>query len=210
MRDCDKVFLTAGEALEAMRIDIEGYGPQPDVYARVAERLRAGGESCAACREDVLGWLSRSAPGREELARLCEAVFGQGCWPGADADGREGVWIATGMEEFACTRCGRCCLALDFHDECTEEDVRLWRARGREDILAWVGEENGPGGEPQYRLWIDPATGFYAETCPWLRRVPGDRAFVCAIQDVKPAICRSYPGLRKHARMTGCKGFGQS
>ena len=209
MLECDRVFLTAGEALEAVRIDIEGYGPQPEVYARVAGLFEGHGGGCAASREAVLGRLSGAAFGGAELAWLCAAVFDARCSPGSDGLGREGVWIATGMEDFACTRCGRCCLALDFHDECTEEDVRLWRQRGRDDILAWVVEEPGPGGEPQYRFWIDPVTGFYAETCPWLRRIPGDKAFVCAIQDVKPAICRSYPGLRKHARMTGCKGFGQ-
>lgn len=213
MQGYDKVFLTPGEAVEAVRIDIAGYGPQPELYARLLPLLPGGGTAKTAVgvadRHRVLALLGATKPEPGEfLARICAEVFDTRCEPGHDEDGEAGVWIDTGMEGFACTRCGRCCLALDFHRECTAEDVAVWREQGRGDILAWVHEESGPDGESVFRIWKNPTTGFYAEACPWLRRISGDRSFVCAIQDVKPAICLSYPGLRKHGMMTGCRGFG--
>lgn len=209
MRELDRVFLTPEEALGAVRADIAGYAPQPELYARMLPLMPGGGVDGEPDRQAVLGCLDSLPLDSGPLARLCALVFDTACEPGCGTDGAEGVWVCTGMEDFACTRCGHCCLALDFHRECVAEDVALWRELGRTDILAWVGEERGPGGEPLFRIWKNPRTGLYAETCPWLRRIPGDRAFVCSIQDVKPDICRSYPGLRKHGLMTGCRGFGK-
>ena len=41
---------------------------------------------------------------------------------------------------FKCKQCGNCCLNLrDAFETCaTEEDMRLWEEKGREDILEWV------------------------------------------------------------------------
>ncbi|WP_461209499.1 YkgJ family cysteine cluster protein [Desulfocurvus sp. DL9XJH121] len=205
----DQMFLTDSEAREAVRLDFASYGPQPKLYAAVLDALgRPPAQD--SLLERALEALDERSPAGEELAGLCSLVFEASVRAGTDGAGRAGVFVCTGLGSFACTRCGRCCVALDFHRECTAEDVALWRAAGREDILAWVGEKRGPDGGPQYRIWKRPGTPFYAESCPWLRRVPGDRAFVCTIQDVKPEICRSYPGTAKHARMTGCPGFAGS
>lgn len=226
------VLLTTAEALAAIRCDLRMYGPQLDEFcslagalcglaARPAEQGGVPGLELApgagAARGRFVPWeiaarwlcraLTRSRPGPEALARLCALVFGQRAeaLPAAPGEAPR-IRLETGMDGFACTRCGRCCLDLDYHAECDAEDVALWRRLGREDILAWVGREQGPEG-PVYRIWRRPGTPLYAERCPFLRRVPGDTAFVCTIHDVKPAICRSYPGLRKHALLTGCKGF---
>lgn len=45
-----------------------------------------------------------------------------------------------------------------------------------------------------------------AKTCPWLKRLPDRDRYACRIHDVRPSLCRQYPGTRKHARMTGCGG----
>lgn len=212
MPAAERMILTIPEAVRAVRIDLGAYGPQEELYARICALLAGKGEGAAAAAslEDALAALDDWEPTPRGAAALCALVFETRARAVDGAAGAPAVCVDTGMEEFACTRCGRCCLALDFHLECTAADVDLWRRLGREDILAWVGEETGPDGGVAYRIWQRPGTPFYAEACPWLRRVPGDRAFVCTIQDVKPDICRSYPGLRKHALMTGCRGFGSA
>lgn len=216
-------WLSCDHAVCAMRIDLASYGPQPGVY-RDLERLlgvhtpraaSVGSPSSGpgpAVQDGVCDLLSRELGGYAAdavmLARACEVVFGgeARAAPGGEDGAVPGILLFTGMEEFACTRCGQCCLTLDFHGECTAADVAAWERAGRDDILAWVRREPGPYGESR-RIWVRPGTELYAESCPWLWRVPGDTAFYCAINDVKPEVCRSYPGLRKHALLTGCRGF---
>jgi len=209
----DQLFLTLNEAREAVRLDLEAYGPQPSLYAAMLPLLDVAGEGSARRpppeRKSILDLLARRPLQDGELEAVCSLVFDARVRLG-EKGGRPGLWVETGMENYACTRCGQCCLALDFHKECTAEDVARWKRDGRQDILAWVGREAGPDGEVGYRIWRYPGTPLYTETCPWLRRVPGDKAFVCAIQDAKPEVCRSYPGTAKHARMTGCPGLGRS
>jgi Fe-S-cluster containining protein len=36
--------------------------------------------------------------------------------------------------------------------------------------------------------------------------LPDRNRYRCTIHDIRPTICRQYPGSRKHARMTGCRG----
>jgi hypothetical protein len=77
----------------------------------------------------------------------------------------------------------------------------------RDDIIRWVGLEIRRDNDRAYRIWIDPDTGRPADVCPWLIRVPGSHLYKCGIHEEKPEICRLYPGSRKHAVMTGCRGF---
>ncbi|OQY08333.1 MAG: hypothetical protein B6I22_00910 [Desulfobacteraceae bacterium 4572_123] len=44
-------------------------------------------------------------------------------------------------------------------------------------------------------------------SCPFLKKIPSENRRLCAIHDIKPAICRQYPVSRKHALITGCPGF---
>jgi len=222
-------FLSSDEARRAIVCDLRSYGPQIELVCALFQALgqertrpfaRDGHRgvmlACAgsgeefvpveAAQQRIETLLEALRPPPQELARLCALVFGAPARVAVGPDGKtQGVLLDTGMEDFVCTRCGRCCLELEFHYECTEQDVALWRQKGRDDILAWVGQEDGPDGQ-QYRIWKRPGTPLYAESCPFLRRVPGDTACLCTINDVKPAVCRSYPGLRKHAIMTGCRG----
>jgi len=207
------VFLTAEEAREAVRIDFMTYGSQKELMASVLPLL-AGREVRpyvpeAITRERLVSVLEAVDLSLEDLAALCSLVFNASARVGCDRHEQLGIWVDTGMESFVCTRCGQCCLKLDFHRDCTSKDVQRWQDNGRHDILAWVGEESGPDGQVNYRIWRHPNTPLYTETCPWLRRIPGDRAFVCTIQDMKPEVCLSYPGTAKHARMTGCPGLGR-
>lgn len=209
----DQVFLTAAEAREAVRIDFMTYGPQRRLYAAVLPLLTGAVTSPsapeAATREGLLAILESVDLCLEDWATLCSLVFNTAVRVDVDPQGRPGLWVDTGMESFACRRCGRCCRQLDFHRDCSPADVQRWRSNGREYILAWVGEETGADGRIKYRIWKYPDTPYYTEICPWLRRIPGAEAFVCTIQDMKPEVCRSYPGTAKHARMTGCPGLGR-
>jgi Fe-S-cluster containining protein len=45
------------------------------------------------------------------------------------------------------------------------------------------------------------------EVCPWLTKIPTQNRWECQIHGVRPAVCRQYPGSRKHAEITGCPGF---
>ena len=116
------------------------------------------------------------------------------------------VWVDTGMADFTCLRCGHCCRTLDYRDGCSVDDYRRWQALGREDILAWVGVVGQEGRIKAVRIWMEPGTNRYAEVCPWLGKTKDPKRFRCTIHEVRPMICRQYPGSRKHARMTGCRG----
>ena len=121
--------------------------------------------------------------------------------------GQPGIRVLTGMEDFACHQCGKCCQRLDYHNEITADDVAYWKQAGRSEILDWVGTFQKNDREALYRIWIKPGTRTFAETCPFLKKKPHENRWICLIHDVKPQICRQYPVSRKHAIMTGCPGF---
>jgi Fe-S-cluster containining protein len=135
-------------------------------------------------------------------------VFQAGATSDVDADsGEVGVRIETNMEDFRCRQCGACCRYLDYHNEVTAEDVAFWKASGQSDILKWVDEVNRDGHTKRYRAWVIPGTRKETDTCPFLEKEPDSRRWRCRIHNVKPAICRQYPLNRKHAIMSGCRGF---
>ena len=85
-----------------------------------------------------------------------------------------------------CLCCGRCCESFGGHLQASSSDLERWRRLGREDLLARVSSIGW--------LWIDPRTGKLEDDCPFLERT-GPETALCAIQDVKPDICRDYPTL---------------
>lgn len=238
MTDPDRVFLTVAEALAAIRIDFRHYPPQTELFIDLAPRLlgrkvrvvRVGraprsdnlllasgnGRPLAAISPHELGERLRGAleiatPNPETLADWCGRVFEAPAQPGRDPEsGEPGIWIETGMEAFVCRQCGRCCRRLDYHDALTETDYDQWIALGRTDILERVGIVRKGERITGFAIWMVPGTRQYAPVCPWLASAPppGPDRWICRIHDVKPEICRDYPGSRKHARMTGCVGFG--
>jgi Fe-S-cluster containining protein len=225
----DEIFLTLDEALEAIRLDFAQYAPQTGLFCSLVP-LVFGDQALVtpgASRDEL--WLRIGAAGRperldarmlgdilvarlkeappplEQLAAICYRVF-HGRTRVGEKDGRRGLWVETGMGDFACRRCGHCCSALDFKNAGTAADWARFEALGRQDILAWIAPVRREGRVVACRLWIDPATGCFTDVCPWLvEETPG--RFACRIHEIRPEICRQYPGSRKHAEMTGCIGF---
>lgn len=105
-------------------------------------------------------------------------------------------------EDFTCTQCGHCCLTLGAQLSATADDVVMWEANGRSDILEWV-DEVAPG---VFDIWISPKTNDDVSRCPWLRKLPNQNKYICRIQDQKPEVCRNYPVSKKHAIQTECEG----
>jgi Fe-S-cluster containining protein len=232
MRDREKLFLTRDQALEALGRDFMQYPAQmsllstlvPMICGDSAYLMRDAGRPTVWLKtpelkrplqlheERVGEWLVHRLkavpPSIEQLAAICTRVFQTSVTAVAQtAASPPGVRIHTGMDAFSCRMCGRCCRTLDYRDGCSLADYRRWVESGRTDILRWVGVVREKGRTVACRIWIVPGTNRFAVSCPWLK--PADRPdrYVCSIHDVRPTICRQYPGTRKHARMTGCRGF---
>jgi len=234
MHGQNAVFLTRKEAVDAIRIDLQQYGAQTRLLCELFPVIM-GADAVAVPDDDLHRvWIKRKARGPmrpvssdklantlfskisttvatpERLAEVCARVFREPAVAGVDlGTRREGVWIETGMAGYTCRQCGRCCLALDYHSECTAEDYERWQSLGRDDILQWVRLIPGPAGAHGYRIWVPPGEIEPASECPFLQRESVAERTFCGIHDVKPSICRQYPFTRKHARMTGCPGFDQ-
>jgi Fe-S-cluster containining protein len=231
----ETVFLTLEQAVEAICRDFRQYPAQlllfcevlrlvTDRETRLRPDIRKKGVWISVCGRNKMRWLEGEdllahlcgALGRArldpiKLAAVCARVFQTRAFPAAVPEtGPTGVGIETGMHRFACRQCGQCCRSLDYRNEVEAADIARWRSMGRSDILRWVGVYRHTDAQPTYRIWVDPATGQPAASCPFLKSNASGNRWVCGIHDVKPEICRQYPKSRKHARMTGCSGFGAS
>ena len=233
MTNQSRLFLTIEATLEAVQRAFRQYPSQmrllavlwPVVFGRQSYFLVTGGRRSAwvkipgqaklvhASEDDlkrrVMDQLRRSTPSPERLASIAALVFGvhARAQAGPDPKRTPGIWIDTDMADFVCAQCGHCCLTLDYHAGCTPADVARWQEIGRADILEWVGTVRQSGRVVACRIWMVPGTNDYAAVCPWLKRSPENNSrYWCAIHDVRPMVCRQYPGSRKHARLTGCQG----
>jgi Fe-S-cluster containining protein len=229
------IFLDYAEALRAIQNDLEQYHPQPLLLRHLAQLIlgenvlisedkhRTGlwvwAEKKGKSRLITYGLLpgclcsilKKNHPPIEILAKICGCVFQERAYAGSQKFGGEtGIFIETGMENFKCLQCGRCCRVLDYHNELTYEDYLLWQSLGRTDIMKRVGLIRKAGEVVAYRIWIDPVTHQISDGCPWLKKDSEHNRFFCRIHDVRPGICRQYPGSRKHARMTSCNAFNLS
>jgi Fe-S-cluster containining protein len=115
-----------------------------------------------------------------------------------------GLLVETEMEKFKCVQCGHCCLDLSgvYQTSVPEIDIKRWKRAQRFDILEWVAPFEGMND-----IWISPKTGEYVNRCPWLRKLPKQRKYICRIHETKPEHCRNFPKSKRHALDTGCKGF---
>lgn len=225
------IFLTEIEALDAIAIDFQQYGPQPRIFRELAPLILTHGYRIVHQGKDTGIWIQHgpddplqrvddknlgfyfchlleTAPCPVDiLARICAIVFKtRAVSQNSRQPECQGVWIENHMQNFVCCQCGHCCSELGYENECTKQDYDRWQALGRTDIIERVMIIQEKGQEPRYRIWLDKATGKLARTCPWLEPHPQSHTFNCRIQDVKPAVCQQYPFTKKHAEMTGCRG----
>ena len=226
------IFLTHAQATAALCADLRQYAPQKALFRDLSIILLNKHTVEGLDGDDGL-WIETGKLGKMKKItwtalrhRLCEAVeglspdlpamadllsrvFESPASVGPDEFGRQaGIWLDTGMADFNCRCCGQCCRSLDYHDQCTVADVRKWRLSGRHELIARARPVLRSGRIDHYRIWTSADGKSTRRTCPWLRPADGGR-FICSIQQDKPGICREYPGSRKHARMTGCAGFGE-
>jgi Fe-S-cluster containining protein len=232
MEKRETVFLTPGQALRAAAADLRQYAPQMMLICEVI-RLIQGADTVirSKTREDgawvrvsgrrnmqwmtgpalvdhLCGLLDGVDRNSNLLLRICSRIFQAPAAPAVDPEtGDPGILLETGMENFVCRQCGRCCRALDYRNALSGTDVEKWRRAGRTDILAWVGVFRKDTDREAYRMWIDPTTRQPVTVCPFLAKSPESNRWFCRIQNVKPSICTEYPFSRKHAKMTGCSGF---
>lgn len=118
--------------------------------------------------------------------------------------GVTGLLVETEMEKFKCVQCGHCCLNLSdaYQTSVPETDIKRWNREQRFDILEWVGPFEGMD-----EIWISPKTGEYVNRCPWLRKLPKQKKYICRIHGTKPEHCRNFPKSKRHALDNDCKGF---
>jgi Fe-S-cluster containining protein len=234
IRTRETIFLTRRETLRAIEIDFQQYRPQLRIWREITpmimgkathviedfdarrlwlvsgRRRRIRSITAKELGDHLVRGLERSALSLERLALICERIFQTNVWSGALNDGKKkGLCIETGMEEFECKKCGKCCQTLDYHDQLSERDYRFWQELGRRDLLKWVRRVQKNRHEFFYRIWVPPGALAVSDSCPWLSpiKTKTKTLWQCSIHSVKPEICRQYPGTRKHAVMTGCPGF---
>jgi len=232
MVEKDNIFLTVEQAINAVCLDFRQYEPQVLLFSEIISVLSKGdiiakreiGKNGIWVRktgEQKMRWLegselidsmceiiSNSKPDPDVLAAVCSRVFQTRAFPEkGPTSGETGLRVLTGMEDFTCHQCGKCCRTLDYHNEINADDVARWKQTDRTDIMDWVGVFRKDGQKTVYRIWIKPGTREFAESCPFLQEEPHKNQCFCRIHDVKPRICRQYPVSRKHAIMTGCPGF---
>lgn len=238
MGEKDRIFLSVEEAVSAIRFDFNLYPPQTRLFVdlcslilapgfRVSDDPRHGGlwiftpgrghiSRMKKITPKELGFMllkkmAAFPPSAEVMAEICKKVFRADTSPSDNcAEGKTGIWIDSGMENFRCRQCGRCCRVLDYRHEVSETDYLLWKDTKRHDIIERVATISHGGKITSYAVWAEPGTRNFSDICPWLAPAdPKDKSGrqICRIHDVKPEICRQYPGTRKHAEMTGCIGF---
>jgi len=83
-----------------------------------------------------------------------------------------------------CNQCGKCCTKYSNGGlSASAEEIELWETF-RPDIASYVEAGN---------IWISPDTGNLLELCPWLRKLPDQDKYLCAIYYDRPDDCKSYP-----------------
>ena len=233
MTKAERLYLTRDQAIDAIARDFKQYPSQFNLLASLMKMVLGGDAYLLKGGKDAKLWiktpdrkkpfqideervgallvhkLQTAPPPIEHLANVCSRVFQTPVMPAWDTDdpSSSGVWVETGMVAFVCRQCGHCCQTLDYQDGCSVTDYHRWQKLGRHDILAWVGTVKHKGQIRSCRIWMIPGSNRYADRCPWLKSSPENSRYVCTIHDVRPTICREYPGSRKHARMTGCRGI---
>lgn len=83
-----------------------------------------------------------------------------------------------------CNQCGKCCSKYGGDGlSVSENEIDLWETF-RPEIFKYVQDGS---------IWIDPDTDRQLQQCPWLRRVPNQEKYSCAIYFDRPDDCKFYP-----------------
>lgn len=83
-----------------------------------------------------------------------------------------------------CNLCGKCCTKYsDGGLSASASEIEFWDIF-RPDIYSYVSDGS---------IWIDPDTGKQIELCPWLRKLPDQKKYVCDIYYDRPDDCKYYP-----------------
>lgn len=95
-----------------------------------------------------------------------------------------------------CNQCGKCCtIYADGGLSASDSEIAFWEDN-RPDIASYVG-----GG----KIWISPVTGKQMPRCPWLRKLPNQKKYVCRIYFDRPDDCRYYPVRIEDMIRDGCE-----
>jgi len=95
-----------------------------------------------------------------------------------------------------CNQCGKCCtIYADGGLSASDSEIAWWEDN-RPDIASYVG-----GG----KIWISPVTGKQMPRCPWLRKLPNQKKYVCRIYFDRPDDCRYYPVRIEDMIRDGCE-----
>ena len=94
-----------------------------------------------------------------------------------------------------CNQCGKCCTNYSNGGlSAAKSEIEHWEIH-RPDIYRYVSDG---------KIWMDPDTGKQLALCPWLRKLPDQNKFACAIYEDRPDDCRSYPVLIEDMIKDGC------
>tara|TARA_R110002111_G_scaffold130289_1_gene195070 strand:- start:177 stop:548 length:372 start_codon:yes stop_codon:yes gene_type:complete len=96
-----------------------------------------------------------------------------------------------------CNQCGKCCVKYGGNGglSANAEEINWWQDH-RPEIAQYVQQGN---------IWIDPTTGDYLSTCPWLNKLPDEEKYTCDIYFDRPEDCRDYPSLVSEMIRDGCE-----
>ncbi len=228
----ETIFLTVQDAIKAILRDFRQYDPQLILFSSITPLITKGrvhlkrepgkkGMWISRFKKPAMKWMSgqelvqymcdlitHADWDMELLAGVCSRVFQTHATPETDEKtGSSGIRLLTNMESFNCCQCGCCCRFLEYRNEVTAEDVARWKTLGREDILEWVEEIRHDKQGVSFRAWVTPRTREAVDVCPFLQEVSEKGRWRCRIHDARPGFCRQFPFSRKHALMSGCRGF---
>jgi len=83
-----------------------------------------------------------------------------------------------------CNQCGKCCTKYgNGRLSATTAEIQWWETF-RPEIFRHVRDG---------KIWISPVTGKQMRRCPWLRKLPNQKKYICRIYHDRPEDCRHYP-----------------
>ena len=95
-----------------------------------------------------------------------------------------------------CNSCGKCCIKYSNGGlSASASEVEYWDIF-RPKIAAFVGD-----GE----IWVSPDDGQPLTLCPWLKKSPDGKAYLCEIYFDRPDDCKYYPVMVEEMIADGCE-----